>query len=531
MLIKAFQQTATEHPDRVALAFGQQSWTFSAFDDLTNRLAENLLLSGIAPGDRVALHFRNCPEMAFALAGCLKAGVIAVPINPRLKGTEVDYILRHSGSAGYLGQAELYAELERSCTAIENLAVCYLTDSGAGGGETRPFEELLLPPRECEGTRAVALAQVPGASMAVIIYTSGTTAFPKGVVHTHDSLWRLAAAMRDMRLDETRVAVIVTSMAHLVGLGMILLPCLVNGAQAVISEPGNFGRNLDDFERRRGTYTIAFPMIYHGLIEAQQRQPRSFAAACRFFIGGDAVPLQLEQRIEQVLGPVSNVYGATEIAPICWVRHSSQECALPGGSLIGAPALGTEVRVMGADGRRVAQPGEVGELQVRGDHLMAGYWKDEEATAAALRDGWFRTGDLGSCLQGGDFGFAGRAKEIIIHGGSNVSPQEVEAVLQEHPAVREAGVVGVPDPVWGEIVTAGVAVRPGYTVSEADLIAFARQRLADYKTPERIVFLERLPQGPTGKVQRRLLKENLEHVRHCFTDTFSSQSARQTADQ
>lgn len=517
MLTAALQQTAMRYPDRMALAFRQQSWTYSEFHELTSRLAENLLSSGIAAGDRVALHFHNRPEMAFALAGCLKAGVIAVPVNPRLKGAEVDYVLRHSGSAGYLGQTDLYAELEASCPAIENLAVCHLTE--AVGDDTRAFEELLQEPAQRQ-----LLPPVPSHRIAVIIYTSGTTAHPKGVTHTHESLWQLAAVMGHMHLDESQVVLIPTSLAHLVGLGMLLLSSLVNGAAAVITQPGDSARNLDDYEHWRCTYTIAFPTIYHGLMLAQQNQRRDLNSARRYFIGGDTLPFALQQKIESVLGPVSNVYGATEIAPICWVRESG----VPAGSM-GLPALGTEIRLLREDGRE-AQPGETGHLYVRGPHLMAGYWKDPEATAAAVREGWFRTGDLACRTHRGDYSFIGRDKEIIIRGGSNVSPQEVEAVLHEHPAVREAGVVGSPDPVWGETVTACVSLQDGVTVTELDLIAFARQRLADYKTPERIIFLERLPQGPSGKVQRRSLKENLQHGHLRLTDPPGSFCADQVAD-
>jgi long-chain acyl-CoA synthetase len=206
------------------------------------------------------------------------------------------------------------------------------------------------------------------------------------------------------------------------------------------------------------------------------------------------------------LGPICEAYGATEIAPLSWNRPGSIRI----GS-VGQPGNGIEFRLVDAFGRDV-KPGEVGEVCVRGAHLAIGYWQDPEATDAAFRDGWFHTGDLATRDTDGYYWFAGRQKEIIICGGSNISPQEVEAVIYAHPAVLEAAVVGRPDEVWGERVVAFVVLRPGQTVTEAGLIAFARERLADYKVPERIVFQADLLKTPTGKIQRRALREELRSL-------------------
>jgi long-chain acyl-CoA synthetase len=507
VLTAALQATAKRNPDRMAIAYGRQSWTYSEFDQLTSNFARNLLSAGIAAGDRVALHFHNCPEFAFAIIGCLKAGCIVVPINPRLKGPEIDYVLRHSGSAGYIGQPELFAELERSCPAIENLTVRYLTD------------QLLRA-----SVPGQPLPDIHGDRVGVILYTSGTTAHPKGVIHTHTSLLATAECMRDMRLDETQVVLIMSSMAHLVGLAMLLTSSLLIGASVVITRPLEFNQALETYERWRCTYTLGFPVTYEGLVRAQAATPRNVSSARIYFCGGDCLSPALQEKIETVLGPVSNVYGATEIAPVCWVRPDDVRV-----DSMSPPAVRTDVRLVTAAGGE-AGPDEVGEVWVRGPHLTIGYWMDSEAKAAAFRDGRFRTGDLARLSPAGHYYFAGRVKEIIIRGGSNVSPQEVEAALYEHPAVHEAGVIGSPDAVWGETVTAYVALRAGSSVTESELIAFARQRLADYKTPERIVFLDRLPQGPSGKIQRRSLKENSEHGHRSITDPTGSFIADQTTD-
>lgn len=495
MLTTGLHRSTKRNPGKVAIAFEEQSWTYSEFDRLTDNLARNLLAAGIEPEDRVALHLRNRPEFAFAFVGCLKAGCIAVPVNPRLKGPEIDYILRHSGSACYVGQPDLYEELRTSCPAIANLEVRYLTDALAGD-RTIAFDDLLR-----SADRRIALLDVGADRIAAILYTSGTTTHPKGVTHSHESLAQMAASMRDMNLDDRQVALIMSSMAHLIGLGMLFLSGLLNGATTVITRPMEFTKTLEAYARWRCTYTLGLPVMFEGLMQVQTAAPRDVSSGQFYFCGGDCVSPALQGAFQAALGPVCEVYGATEIAPIAWNRPGN---ARPGS--IGLPGGGTEVRLVDLDGHDT-RPGEVGEICVRGPHLMTGYWRDPDATAQAIRDGWFCTGDLARRGPDGYYYFAGRRKEIIIRGGSNISPQEVEAVLYEHSAVSEAGVIGCPDAVWGEAVVAYVALRPGRTVTESELISFARERLADYKTPERVLFLAQLPKGSSGKIQRRALRE------------------------
>ena len=241
--------------------------------------------------------------------------------------------------------------------------------------------------------------------------------------------------------------------------------------------------------------------MFQGLLEAQAAAPHDVSSGRLHFCGGDCVSPTLQDAFKAVFGSINEAYGATEMAPASWnppgdVRAGS----------IGRPVEGVAFRLIDSEGRDVA-PGEVGEICMQGGHLMSGYWQDQDATGAAVRNGWFHSGDLARRDADGYYWFAGRKKEIVIHGGSNISPQEVEAVLAQHPAVAEAGVVGRPDPIWGEIVVAFVALRSGHTVTESELIAFVRERLADYKAPEIIRFRAELPKGPTGKVQRRALCE------------------------
>jgi long-chain acyl-CoA synthetase len=489
------KRSRTQNPDKIAIVFGEQSWTYAEFDELTDNIAGNLLAAGLEAGDRIAFHLLNGPELALGFFGCLKAGCIAVPINTRLKGPEIDYILRHSGSACYVGQPDLYSETARSCPALATLELRYFT-SPPPNNRTRSFDNLLHPAPGSSYVTGITPQQT-----ALIAYTSGTTAWPKGVTHSHETLARMADTMRQMELDENQVAVVMSSMAHLIGLGLVLLSGLLNGATIVITRPFDYESVLHAQAEWGCTYALALPVMFHGLLQTLREVSRDVPPARFYFCGGDSVPATLQGTFQAALGPICEVYGTTEIAPASWNRPNRVRV----GS-IGRPGPEISFRLVDSDGCDV-KPGEVGEICIQGPNLMVGYWQDPDATRTAIRNGWFHTGDLATCDSEGFYWFAGRKKEIIIRGGSNISPQEVEAVLYQHPAVREAGVVGRPDPVWGEIVVAFVALQSQQTVTEAELIAFARERLADYKTPESIIFQSDLPKGPTGKIQRRALRQ------------------------
>jgi long-chain acyl-CoA synthetase len=493
-LATGLKHSRTRNPEKLAIVFGEQSWTYAEFDELTNTVASNLLAAGLEPGDRVALHLLNGPELALGYLGCLKAGGIAVPINTQLKGSEIDYILRHSGSVCYIGQPDLYTEASKSCPAITALELRYLTGWPLDSRTTNSFDDLLR-----SMSNSVPIPEISPNQIAAILYTSGTTARPKGVMHSHETFAQTARAMHHMRLDQDQVALVMSSMTHLVGFGMVFLSGLLNGATVVITRPFDFTSVLQAYARWGCTYSFALPVIFHGLLQAQTKMPHNVSSGRFYFCGGDSVPPALQVAFQTTFGPVCEAYGTTEIAPIAWNR--------PGHVRIGSfglPGEGVALRLVDSDGRDV-KPGEVGEICVQGPHLMIGYWQDPDATAAVVRNGWLHTGDLASCDADGFYWFAGRIKEIIIRGGSNISPQEVESVLYQHSAVSEVGVVGRPDHIWGEIVVAFVVLRPGQVVTEDELIAFARKRLADYKTPECIIFRDELPKGPTGKIQRRAL--------------------------
>jgi long-chain acyl-CoA synthetase len=492
-LIEAIKNSAIRNPAKVAIAFNQGSWTHAEFDRLTDNIGRNILAAGVEPGDRVAFHLQNGPALAMGYIGCLKAGCILVPINTRLKGREIDYILRQSGSAFYIGQPDLHAGITATCPALSGLNGCYLSEEATGGISS--FANLLRTPTHAEPLPTIASDQV-----AAIMYTSGTTARPKGVVHTHESLAQMARAMQQMNLDGDQVALVMSSMAHMVAFGMVFLSALQNGATTVITRPFEFQNSLDAIAQWNCTYLFGLPVMFRLLLEAQLSAPRNVSSARSCFCGGDSVQPALQNAFQRSFSHICEAYGATEITPMAWNRPGEIRV----GS-IGKPGDRIELRLADSRGNDV-EAGQVGEIYVRGPQLTKGYWQDAEATTAAFDRGWFRTGDLAHMDSDGYYWFAGRKKEIIIRGGSNVSPQEVEAVLHEHPSVAEVAVVGRPHPIWGETVVAHVVLQPAQQLEESELIAFARERLAEYKLPETVVFRSDLPKSPTGKIQRRELR-------------------------
>ena len=477
---------AQENPDATALFCGDRKMSYRELDESSTRLAAWMLEHELHPGDRVAIHWCNSIETVQLFFAAFKAGLIAVPINLRLKPPEVAWILRHSQAVLCFSEptlAPIAEEARADCPSLRGL----LTQ---------------LP--SFEGSDAANLPTVRNEQPCVIMYTSGSTARPKGATHSHRTLMAATRMLADNLLKNDEVVLIMTQMMHAVGLNAALLPAIYHGMPAVLLplfEPGAF---LDTVERFRCTYTAGLPALMQLVADEQARKSRDTSSLRTVMVGGDSAPLSLQERFASLLGvPLQEVIGMSETIAIAF----NPKGAIRPGS-VGLPAPGVQVAVVDADGRQL-RDGEVGELVVQSPAACLGYWNDPAATEALLRGGWLHTGDLASRDSDGYFWFKGRKKEIIVRGGSNISPQEVEEVIYQHPEVFEVGVVGAPDPVYGERVVAFVSLRNGNAPSEQDLREYARKSLADYKVPEKIFFMPQLPKGTTGKVHRAALKAML----------------------
>jgi long-chain acyl-CoA synthetase len=448
---------AAVQPDKIALVCGDTALTYAQFVAQVERVAHAWLRQGLQPGDRIALHMRNSIELAACYYACFAAGFVAVPVNTRLTPEEIAYVLEHSGAKAYLAQADL-----RIPTSIPS----WEFDAGTVGGADLPVPNPDDP--------------------ALLLYTSGTTARPKGVSHSQRTLAGNASYMEAWGLRPDDHTLLFTAMVHASGAIMLLMSSLWMGATVTIVPVFDAATVLDTWERSGATFYMSLPTLVRALLAEQRARPRRIATGRLVICGGDVVPIPLQQEYAETFGhPMVEGFGMTEGLPTL-ANHPDNN--RPGS--MGRPVGDVEIRAVD------------GELWMRGSGIATGYWG-----LAPFEDGWLKTGDLVEIDADGFVWFRGRKKEIIVRGGSNIAPQEVEETLYKHPAVGEAGVIGEPNEYWGEVVLAYVALRDGHTASAEELIAFSRQHLAEYKCPEQILFLPVLPKGATGKVQRRALKD------------------------
>jgi acyl-CoA synthetase (AMP-forming)/AMP-acid ligase II len=507
--------TARRVPDRVALCFEERRWTFGELDTLATRFAAGLKRSGVRPGDRVAFFMPNCPELMLAYLGCFRLRAICVPLNHRYVGPEVEYAVGDCRPVALLAHAGRIDRLDPA--ALAGLGVRRFFVAGgeegavraAGGAAFEPIARLL----ETEG---IGPAAAPGeverkdekgddeTAGAVIMYTSGTTAKPKGVTHTHRSLWNIIRnELETVGLTEADVSLAALSIAHLASFGGQVLPMLYLGGRLVLLREQEAGAILAAIEQHHATQVLALPALLAEMIEHPRFRSVDLASLRCCLAGGDRVPVETQEAFRAVTGiEVTEMCGMTEChyytvnPPFGRKKHGS----------IGLPVARTELRLVDGTGGDVPA-GETGHLLVRSEAVMRGYWNNPLATEATLRDGWLHTGDLVRRDSDGYYWFVGRQKDIIIHGGSNIAPGEIEGVLYEHAAVDRAVAVGAPDAHYGQVPVAFVVLKPGSTrVTAAELRRFLDERLAAYKVPERIEFLPELPVTAVGKIDRQALR-------------------------
>ena len=479
--------SAERNPRKTAIILENESVSYEQLDRSTTSLARWFLRQGCKPGDRIAFHWPNSIETVKLFFACFKAGMIAVPVNVRMKPPEIAYVLQHSKAVMYFAHSDLVSVAEEARKGCVGLRTIHSTLEGLN-----------------ERAPEVPLPEVNDYDPTLVLYTSGTTARPKGVTHTHRTLLENVKLVCIAAPDSLQTALVMTQMAYISAICIVLLPAIVTGGTCVLVPAFDAQLVLDSIERFQCSYAFGLPSMVQLLLEEQARKPREVRSLRTFVAGGDCVPVSTQERFQALFGiPVREAYGMTETGPSVF----NPADAIRSGSL-GRALDGVEVRVVNSNGKD-SPDGQTGEIAVRSPANFAGYWDDPSATRDALRDGWLHSGDLARRDADGYLWFEGRKKEIIVRDGLNISPQEVEEAFYNHPAVLEVAVIGMPDPVGarGERVLAFVSLRDGLVTDEQELRDHARQRLADFKIPERVLFLKDLPKGITGKVQRRVLKE------------------------
>jgi O-succinylbenzoic acid--CoA ligase len=497
---------AALHPGRPALLVADAAWSFAELDAWASAVAARLAALGVAPGDRVALLARNTPAYVAAVHAAPRAGVILVPLNARLAPAELAWQLADCGASLLLFDAP-HAQLAAGLLVTRGQG-----DKGTGGiPQFASLEQIaspppLVPPSPCPPLPLSPPPLVPLDSPHTIIYTSGTTGRPKGAILTAGNHWWSATASAlnlGLRDDDRWLAVL--PLFHVGGLS-ILLRGAIYGIPVVLHERFDPAAALRAIEEQGVTIASVVAVMLQRILDAAGDRPLPAHFRCAL-LGGGPAPLPLLEACAARGVPVVQTYGMTETASQAATLAPADALRKLGSA--GQPLLPVELRIE-AHGRAAA-PGEVGEICVRGPTVTAGYYGRPDATADAIRDGWLYTGDLGHLDAEGYLYVVDRRSDLIISGGENVYPAEVEAALLAHPAVLEAGVVGAPDPTWGQVPVAYVVARPGHAAGPelaAELLAFTRERLAAYKQPRRVTVVASLPRTASGKLRRTELKQN-----------------------
>jgi long-chain acyl-CoA synthetase len=487
-LSSVLEQAAADHAERPAVRMDSLVLTYSELRDVSGRVTSLLSSLGVEPGDRVAVMLPNVPAFPIVFYGALGAGAVVVPMNPLLKSREVAYYLGDSGAkvlfAWHAAAGEAAKGAAETGTRVVEVAEPDLSALLAG-----------LAPVPARTDQA-------GDDDAVILYTSGTTGRPKGAELTHTNLTGNAALTAATLLNAGPDDVVMGCLPlfHVFGLTCGLNATIIGGGTLTLLPRFDPAKALDIIGRDGVTIFEGVPTMYAAMLHHPAHAEADTSSLRTCISGGAAMPVEIMRGFEQLFGcMILEGYGLSETSPVASFNHPGRE-RKPGS--IGTPVEGVEMRVVDADGRGLPA-GEVGEIAIRGPNVMKGYWGKPDATAEVMRDGWFLTGDLATVDDDGYFHIVGRKKDLIIRGGYNVYPREVEEVLHEHPAVAEVAVIGIPHVELGEDVGAAVVLKPGAAATPAELRAFVRERVAAYKYPRYVWLVRELPKGPTGKILHR----------------------------
>ncbi|MBT2539007.1 long-chain fatty acid--CoA ligase [Arthrobacter sp. ISL-69] len=481
---------ADTRPDRTAIRLDDVVLSYAQLEDATRKVAGLLAERGVQPGDRVAVMLPNVPQFAVLYYGILRMGGVVVPMNPLLKDREIAYYLGNSGAKLIFTAEGCRAEAEAGAKQADAEVVVV---QAAG------FAALLAAVTPVQGVTERA-----GTETAVILYTSGTTGQPKGAELTHANLARNAEVCVDELFGLTAEDMVFGGLPlfHVFGQTCGLNAVIAAGATLTLLPRFDAAKALEILVRDRATIFEAVPTMYMALLNHPGLAEHDLSALRICVSGGSAMPIEVMTAFEQATGAtVLEGYGLSETSPAASFNLPSHRRA---GS-IGTPISGVEFRLVDEQGADVG-PGEIGEIAVLGHNVMRGYWGKPEETAKAVRDGWFHTGDLARRDDDGFYFIVDRKKDMIIRGGYNVYPREIEEVLYGHPAVAEAAVIGVPHAELGEEIAAAVTLKPGAVATPDELREHAKSNVAAYKYPRLVHVLESLPKTATGKILKREIK-------------------------
>jgi acyl-CoA synthetase (AMP-forming)/AMP-acid ligase II len=492
---------AERTPDKVLTLFEGETTTYAEMARRVGALAGGLAGRGVGPGDVVAILSYNCPEFLEALFAANHLGAIAMPINWRLAAPEVRYILEHSGARALICDVDLLPLADEAAADLDHAPVRI----SIGPVDTPGWTSLTDLRREAGGEQQPA-AVAAGDDVHRLMYTSGTTGRPKGVMLTHANLaWKNLAHIVEFGFTSADLGLACGPLYHVGALDMTTTSLIAAGATTIVHRAFDAAAVVDEVERSRVTAVWLAPAMVNAIMSLPEIERRDLSSIRVVINGGEKMPIPLIERIQRVFPSAwfADAYGMTET--VSGDTFLDRESIITKLGSVGRPCLYLELDLWDEDGNTVPA-GEQGEIVMRGPKVFKGYWRDEEATAAAFTGRWFHTGDIGVRDEDGYLFIVDRLKDMIVSGGENIASSEIERVLYEHDAVLEAAVVGRPDERWGEVPVAFVALRPGAEATSDALIAHCQAQLARFKVPKEVAFVEALPRNPSGKVLKRELR-------------------------
>lgn len=496
----ALRRSAARHPARTALRFAEREWSYADLDAAVTSAAGRLLASGLEKGDRVAAYGTNSDAYAIAFLAVARAGLVHVPVNYALKGGELEYVLAQSGARLVLTDPALAADVERvrATTAVD--AVLTLRDAPGS------LLDQIVTTARGSSHDSVALPQVDAADLVQLLYTSGTTSLPKGAMMTHAALaHEHLSCILALDLTAEDRPLVCMPLYHSAAMHVFLLPYLAVGATVRLLPGPDIAEILRTVEAERIDSLFLAPTVWVPLANHPDLDTRDLSSLRKAQYGASIMPVTVLNRLRERFREMGfyNCFGQSEIGPLACVLRPEEHERRPDSA--GRSVFFVESRVVDRSGKPVA-PGESGEIQYRSPQLCLGYWDNPNATEEAFGDGWFHSGDLVTMDEDGYVTVVDRIRDVINTGGVLVASREVEDCLYTHPAVAEVAVVGLPDERWIEAVTAYVVVRPGASVTGAELIGHVKERLAAFKVPKAVRFVDDLPRNQSGKLLKRELR-------------------------
>ncbi|MEA3491691.1 MAG: AMP-binding protein [Campylobacterota bacterium] len=500
MLYQILKNRSERYPDKVAVVYDNREYRYRELLSWTDHMADSLLTLGLERDDRLAFYLFNSTEIIVTYFACFKIGVTVVPINYRLKEDEAHYIIDHSRPTILISQKSLFSRIAGNMLELPSVEHIYLIDSKEEFDNTLPFSDLLNPIDS-----PIKYSEIPQNTDAAVLYTSGTTGDPKGALLAQDQM--MMHTINHCRLvdytsdDKTLVSL---ALSNNFAFSHQMLSALYVGATLEINSAFDPVEVLEKIKNSGITMLYMMPVMFHILNKQASEEKLPIENRLRLaIVAGDATPFVVLNNFKKIFGlDMCEGIGMTETQIYALNPLGDGKKRGSVGLPVGYTAVETQ-----DDLGNPSQIGEIGEIAVKGKIVMHSYLNNPKVTAESFRDGWFLTGDLGYFDGDGYLWFRGRRKQLILHDGSNISPQEIEELFYHHPAVFEVGVIGIPDKFEGEMVHAFVSLKSNTKpISEDELLNFAREHLADYKMPESITFIDELPKGATGKIDRKQLK-------------------------